>query len=85
MISINSFQTNKITIYPNPTSGIIRVSSTENNLKNVSLYSMLGSLIHSEEIVLNEIELNLSHLTSGIYYLVLTSEDRILNQKVIIE
>ena len=66
---------------PNMYGGAFR----ENNLKNVSLYSMLGSLIHSEEIVLNEIELNLSHLTSGIYYLVLTSEDRILNQKVIIE
>ena len=56
------------------------------NFKNIEVYNVLGSLIHSEKTYsLNEIELNLSHLISGIYHLVLRSEDQILNQKVIIE
>jgi len=84
--SLNSFSVASVVVFPNPTSGIIKVSSTVKKLKNVSVYSMLGSLMHSEEInFLNEIELNLSHLSSGIYHLILSNENRILNQKVIIE
>ena len=84
--SLNSFSIASVVVFPNPTSGIIKVSSTEKNLKNISVYSILGRLMHSEEInFLNEIELNLSHLSSGIYHLILSNENRILNQKVIIE
>ena len=83
--SLNSISIENVSVFPNPSSGIITVSCDE-NLKNIEVYNVLGSLIHSEEIYsLNEIELNLSHLTFGIYYLVLSSEDQILNQKVIIE
>ena len=84
-ISINSFQINKIIIYPNPSSGIITITSEE-NFKNIEVYNILGGLMHSEEVCFpNEIELNLSHLSSGIYHLVLTSENLVLNQKIIIE
>ena len=83
--SLNSVSIANFQVFPNPSSGIITVSSDE-NLKNIEVYNVLGSLIHSEKTYsLNEIELNLSHLISGIYDLVLRSEDQILNQKVIIE
>ena len=82
---LHSVSIANVEIFPNPSSGIITVSSDE-NLKNIEVYNVLGSLIHSEKTYsLNEIELNLSHLISGIYHLVLRSEDQILNQKVIIE
>ena len=87
--SIPSFLSNvslpNIEVFPNPSSGIITVSFDE-NLKYIEVYNILGSLIHSENTnSLNEVELNLSHLSSGIYHLVLTSEDLVLNQKIIIE
>ena len=74
-----------VEVFPNPSSGVITVSFDE-NFKYIEVYNILGSLIHSEEIYfLNEIELNLSHLSSGIYHLILSSEDQLLNQKIIIE
>jgi len=83
--SLNSVFISNIDVFPNPTAGIITVLFDE-NLKNIEVYNILGSLIHSEKTnSLNEIELNLSHLSSGIYHLVLTSEDLVLNQKIIIE
>ena len=83
--SLNSVSIANVEVFPNPSSGIITVSSDE-NFKNIEVYNVLGSLIHSgEDFFANEIELNLSHLISGIYHLVLRSEDQILNQKVIIE
>mgnify|MGYP001598110915 CR=1 FL=1 len=83
--SLNSVSIANVEVFPNPSSGIITVSSDE-NLKNIEVYNVLGSLIHSEKTYsLNEIELNLSHLISGIYHLVLSSDDQLLNQKIIIE
>ncbi|MBT4737803.1 MAG: T9SS type A sorting domain-containing protein, partial [Flavobacteriales bacterium] len=74
-----------VEVFPNPSSGVITVSFDE-NFKYIEVYNILGSLIHSEKTnSLNEVELNLSHLRSGIYHLVLTSEDLVLNQKIIIE
>ncbi len=83
--SLNSIIIPAVEVFPNPSSGIITVSCDE-NFKNIAIYNVLGSLIHSEKTYsLNEIELNLSHLISGIYHLVLRSEDLVLNQKIIIE
>ena len=83
--SLNSVSNYNVEVFPNPSSGIITVSYDE-NLKNIEVYNILGSLIYSEKIHFqNEIELNLSHLTSGIYHLILSSEDQLLNQKIIIE
>ncbi|HJM15850.1 MAG TPA: T9SS type A sorting domain-containing protein, partial [Flavobacteriales bacterium] len=74
-----------VEVFPNPSSGVITVSFDE-NFKYIEVYNILGSLIHSEKTnSLNEVELNLSHLSSGIYHLVLTSENLVLNQKIIIE
>ena len=82
---LNSVSISNIEVFPNPSSGIITVSFDENS-KYIEVYNLLGSLIHSENTYhLNEIELNLSHLNSGIYHLVLTSENLVLNQKIIIE
>ena len=74
-----------VEVFPNPSYGVITVSFDE-NFKYIEVYNILGSLIHSEKTNSpNEVELNLSHLRSGIYHLVLTSEDLVLNQKIIIE
>ena len=84
-ISLNSVIIPSVEVFPNPSSGIITVSSDE-NFKNIEVYNILGNLIHSENTnSLNEVELNLSHLISGIYHLVLRSEDLVLNQEIIIE
>ena len=83
--SLNSVSISNVEVFPNPSSGIITVSCDE-NLKNIEVYNVLGSLIQSEKIHFqNEISINLSHLSSGIYHLVLRNENLILNQKIIIE
>ena len=83
--SLNSVSISNVEVFPNPSSGIITVSCDE-NLKNIEVYNVLGSLIQSEKIHFqNEISINLSHLSSGIYHLVLRNENLVLNQKIIIE
>ena len=83
--SLNSVYISNFDVFPNPSSGIITVSCDE-NLKNLEVYNVLGSLIYSQSIdYFNESKLNLSHLNSGIYHLVLRSDKGFLNQKFIIE
>jgi hypothetical protein len=83
--SLNPISISNVEVFPNPSSGIITVSCDE-NLKNIEIYNVLGSLIQSEKIHFqNEITINLSHLSSGIYHLVLRNENLVLNQKIIIE
>jgi ligand-binding sensor domain-containing protein len=83
--SLNPISISNVEVFPNPSSGIITISCDE-NLKNIEIYNVLGSLIQSEKIHFqNEIAINLSHLSSGIYHLVLRNENLVLNQKIIIE
>jgi ligand-binding sensor domain-containing protein len=83
--SVPSVSISNIEVFPNPSSGIITVSCDE-NLKNIEVYNVLGSLIHSEKVHFqNEISINLSHLSSGIYHLILRNENQVINQKIIIE
>ena len=83
--SLNSVSIENVLVYPNPTTGIVEISS-ENNIKDVSVYNMMGSLLYYEELSSqNEIEMNLSFLSKGIYHLVFSSDKGFINQKIIIE
>lgn len=66
VLSSNNFELPEIKIYPNPTSGIIKLSRIDNY--NYKVYSILGKEMKyqfSEE----DQEIDISHLKSGIYFL----------------
>jgi uncharacterized repeat protein (TIGR01451 family) len=70
-LNVSKLSNSSIKVYPNPTSSSITIqSSTVNALQKVMLYSMEGKLIKSiagsQSSVVN---LDLSDLSSGIYYL----------------
>jgi len=71
----------ELEIYPNPTSDIINIKS---NLKaqSYTIYDLLGKLIGSDTIKDNSI--NMSHLSSGEYLLVLKFDDNITSTEKII-
>lgn len=66
-------------VYPNPTSGIIRIklSKPYNQPVRVSLFNTLGQLIQSELWLANsaseELELSLEQLANGVYFLEITT------------
>ncbi len=83
--SLNFNESSYFTVFPNPTNGFLKVKF-DKMIENLEVYNLLGSLMYSKKInTLNEIDLNLSHLTSGIYNLVLTSKSQLLNQKIIVK
>ena len=59
-------KSNKLTIFPNPTNGIIYLK-TEEKVDYIEVISAIGQIIKQENIIDNQ--LNINELNSDIYYL----------------
>ena len=60
--------TDGITVFPNPTSGVVTISHPE-NIHAVSLINILGeTVIHLESVNQETMQLDLNHLNTGLYF-----------------
>lgn len=66
-LNTNSFEEVKLNLYPNPTNGEIKfVNRYETEIAEI--FTVFGQLIKSFELKNGENELDLSNLSSGIYF-----------------
>ena len=79
----------QLTLYPNPTTGSIRVSSALLGQPGtvLGIYSLTGKLMVSDQPASNivEMELDLGHLDCGVYILKLTSDTESITRKVVLQ
>lgn len=74
-LSNNEFDTINIVYYPNPVIDIITVkASTE--LKNAKICNLLGQTIFQQRFNSNEIQLNMSNIPTGTYFVIVESHNR---------
>ncbi len=69
-LSTDSFFANNFRMYPNPASSVINLSGIQNELQSVQLTDINGRVV--KNIALNgiaETQINVSDLTSGVYFL----------------
>lgn len=71
-----------LSIYPNPFTSNITVSSTE-AITNVTVYNVHGAKVMNVAANNNDVELDLSTLNSGVYIIRVQSNSTIYNQKII--
>ena len=72
-----------MTVYPNPTTGSLRIDSPE-TLETVSVYNYDGQLVFTTNEVINTIEINLANLPNGMYLLkTMTENGQIATQKIV--
>lgn len=84
---ISIIQENKITIYPNPNSGVftLRVPYDMADRFTYQIYNSFGSLILSESITQNNtIRLSMNNSPKGLYFIKVITEDRVLTEKFVI-
>jgi hypothetical protein len=68
--SSSSFVTNSISVYPNPATTLVNLSNTENLIfENVTIVDVNGRIVKTVAINLTQTQINVSDLTSGIYFL----------------
>jgi len=71
-------------ICPNPSSGIIKIFTSDLNEYQINIYTTSGKLIYSN-LLNSQLSIDLSDLETSIYFLKAISNDKIINKKIILE
>jgi hypothetical protein len=69
-------------LYPNPTKDYVTISGND-NIENVKIYSITGSMLHEENTKGNNIELDMSVFEQGIYLIQVITENETKTYKLI--
>lgn len=82
--SLNSATVN---IYPNPTDGIlhIEINNLGNTAYSISVIDVMGRTVHRSQASEKKVQLNLSELGSGVYYLLIGNDECLVKRKVVIQ
>ncbi|NOZ47272.1 MAG: T9SS type A sorting domain-containing protein, partial [Chlorobi bacterium] len=72
-----------VNIYPNPTGSILNIKLDNNNneLNSIELFDYLGKKIEVLEQLDNEVELDVSYLPAGMYFIKITQGDKVKTAK----
>ena len=71
-----------ISMYPNPTDGIVTISNEGNPIKNVEIKDVTGKVIAN---LLNVTSIDFSSFSAGSYFVTFTTEKGIFTEKVIVK
>jgi hypothetical protein len=72
-----------VVVYPNPSKGEITVNTSLENYK-INIYNVLGSNVFSKFDLVNNANLDLRHLGSGIYFIKITSLNKEIVKRLIV-
>lgn len=80
--SINDAETKVVSVYPNPTSDVINLSSTE-GIQTISITNLSGSVVWSGDA--SQLPINVSSFAKGIYLVNMFLVDGLKTEKVIVK
>lgn len=81
-LSINEFNPSVFTLSPNPVLDILTIKGTK-SFSQITILNQLGQQVVQKELNVNEVQLDLSHLKSGIYFVTINSENKQTTHKII--
>lgn len=76
-LSVDEFAANSISIFPNPTNGVITLKNI-NQEYNVAVFNMLGQRVLNQDINTNANTMDVSNLVSGAYFIKFNGVDTVL-------
>ena len=76
---------NRVRVYPNPTTGELRVESGELRVENVEIFDIYGKKMSQVSNLTSHIsnQINISHLPAGVYFVKVYTENGMFVEKVI--
>jgi len=83
-VGIENIETATIKIYPNPTSGMLKIESSGLRVENVIIYDVFGK-IQKIENWKTEKAIDISHLPTGVYFVKISTEAGEVVRKVLKE
>lgn len=83
-LTVFAVNTDKIKIYPNPTNQLLYIEVTDNNEHTIILFDSKGSRLHTKQFSGEVTKLDLSDISSGVYYIeVHNTEQKVWRTKMI--
>lgn len=83
LLSTEIFESNAFTIYPNPSSGILNVSSNKLQDVSIEIYDLDGRIVFSDKNFNTQRTIDIQHLQSGMYLVKLIADEISYTQKII--
>ncbi len=74
---------NAVTVFPNPTTGIIQIKNAEWRMENVEVYDAYGKLLNVMSVNDHTATLNLSGYAKGTYFVRVTTDKGIVTKRVV--
>ncbi len=79
----NSFLSENISVYPNPTTGSLNIEAE--NASKVQVVSLLGQLVKEEELKIENKKIDISTLQNGVYFLKVYDNNKLIGTTKIIK
>ncbi len=74
----------EVNIFPNPSSGLINVSTTlSGTKKSIEVFSMIGEKVYDSEFTDSNIMIDLSNQSSGVYFINLKTNNQLIVKKIV--
>ena len=81
-VGINEHKIN-VSVYPNPTTGQFRIQNSEFRIQSVEVYDVFGKLISSTEVNDNDVTIDVSNYTNGVYFTRIHTDNGTVTKKVV--
>jgi hypothetical protein len=83
-VDLEEFSKNpKINIYPNPTTGLLNIETSEPELQHIEIFTLSGQSVFKRTLEGPSIQVDLSSFQKGIYFLTIRFDDSFLTRKLI--
>jgi hypothetical protein len=83
-LAINENTLDNINIYPNPSNGVITISTTPSNSYIIKAIDVLGNVVYSDSKI-GKSSIDLSSFGAGIYIIQLSNENSTSSKRVVIQ
>ena len=74
---------NTVTVFPNPTSGVVQIKNEEWRIENVEVYDAYGKLLNVVNVNGNAAAIDMSDYAEGIYFLKVKTDNGMVTKRVV--
>jgi len=82
-LSVDSLFAKEIIVYPNPTTGILRISDTKNQEYKVTVFNVIGKIVINSATISNQKSIDISNLERGVYFMNINLGDKNAVKKIV--
>ncbi len=82
-VGLNDNDFTGVTIYPNPVNDVLKITNENGLLESVEIVTAAGRVVYTSKIASSEFEINVSNISSGVYFVNVRSAKNVKTFKVI--